>query len=313
MREWRRRRAAPALDAVASVVHRLAVLLAAGVPPASAWRYLADGSACPDIVVSVADRAADGLPVGEAIAIVANATGPADVGAWRGLAAAWQVATEAGAPLAPSLKDLASSLRDLAETRRETQVALAAPIATARMVMVLPAIGLLFGAALGFDTLGTLFTTVPGLVCLVFGLLLIVLARQWNRRLVRSAQPSVLTPGLTLDLLAIAVSGGASIPRASAAVAEAVERHGIDDHDGAAAAEETLSLSRRAGVPAGALLRSEAEEARRTARSEGQRNAAALAVRLMLPLGVCILPAFMLLGVAPLLIAVITSTVAGFR
>jgi tight adherence protein B len=32
----------------------------------------------------------------------------------------------------------------------------------------------------------------------------------------------------------------------------------------------------------------------------------------MLPLGLCVLPAFMCLGVAPLLIAVIASTVTGF-
>jgi tight adherence protein B len=43
----------------------------------------------------------------------------------------------------------------------------------------------------------------------------------------------------------------------------------------------------------------------------GERKAATLAVTLMLPLGLCILPAFMVLGVAPLLIAVISSTVTG--
>jgi tight adherence protein B len=32
----------------------------------------------------------------------------------------------------------------------------------------------------------------------------------------------------------------------------------------------------------------------------------------MLPLGLCVLPAFMVLCVAPLLIAVVTSTVSGF-
>jgi tight adherence protein B len=63
-------------------------------------------------------------------------------------------------------------------------------------------------------------------------------------------------------------------------------------------------------VPAAALLRSEAEEARREARSAGQAAAARLAVTLMLPLGLCILPAFMLLGVAPLLIAIVGSTVS---
>ena len=72
-----------------------------------------------------------------------------------------------------------------------------------------------------------------------------------------------------------------------------------------------LALSRRAGVPAGELLRSEAEEERRAARAEAAARASVLGVRLMLPLGLCILPAFMVLCVAPLLIAVVTSTVSG--
>ena len=76
--------------------------------------------------------------------------------------------------------------------------------------------------------------------------------------------------------------------------------------------DEVLDLSRRAGVPAAALLRSEAEQARRTARSDAEEKAARLAVTLMLPLGLCILPAFMLLGVAPLMIAVISSTASSF-
>ncbi|MEQ1735248.1 MAG: type II secretion system F family protein, partial [Rhodoglobus sp.] len=76
--------------------------------------------------------------------------------------------------------------------------------------------------------------------------------------------------------------------------------------------EGVLELSRRAGVPAGELLRSEADEVRRAARFEAQEKAARLGVRLMLPLGLCILPAFMALGVVPLLITVVSSTVGSF-
>ncbi len=301
--------AEPGLDTVASVVQRLAVLLAAGVVPASGWGYLAEG-ADSGVVPFVAAAAADGRPVSESI-VAAIGRGPGtDDQAWRGLAAAWQVATDAGASLAPSLRQLASSLRDLAQTRRDLAVALAGPVATARMVMVLPGVGVLFGLALGFDTLGTLFTTAPGWACLVPGIGLMVVARRWNRTLVTRAQPTLLTPGLTLDLMAIAVSGGASLVRASAAVEEARRRCGLADDGNGDAVEAALFLSRRAGVPAAALLRSEAEEARRDARSEGQAAAAKLAVTLMLPLGLCILPAFMLLGVAPLLIAIVTSTVS---
>ena len=299
----------PGLESVASVVQRLAVLLSAGVVPASGWGYLAEGSDA-GIVRLVAAAAAAGRPVSESIVVAVEQEPGTDEQAWRGLAAAWQVATDAGASLAPSLRQLAASLRDLAQTRRDLAVALAGPISTARMVMVLPVVGVLFGLALGFDTLGTLFTTVPGWVCLALGIGLMVIARRWNRRLVARAQPTLLTPGLTLDLMAIAVSGGASLDRAVAAVDEARVRCGLADDGSDTAVEAVLSLSRRAGVPAAALLRSEAEEARRDARSEGQAAAARLAVTLMLPLGLCILPAFMLLGVTPLLIAIVSSTVA---
>ncbi len=302
----------PELEPLASVVQRLGVLLAAGVAPVSAWGYLAAVARGPDAerVRAVADAAVGGDGITEAIAGVADST-PANA-SWRGLAAAWHVATEAGAPLAPTLVELAASLRSLAQNQRDVQTALAAPAATARMVMVLPVIGILFGIALGFDVLGTLFGTLPGLACLALGAMLMIAARWWNRRLIAAARPKRLTPGLALDLMAIAVSGGASIPRARATVAEARKRCGLPEDGAEAQLEEVLELSRRAGAPAAGLLRSEAAEERRVARSDGERKAARLGVTLMLPLGLCILPAFMLLGVAPLLISVISSTAASF-
>ena len=315
-------RKTPPLEPVASIVQRLAVLLSAGVAPGSAWGYLAESQSGPigQRLSAIAARSAGG-PIAEAILSElpapedsrAHRSAPAsDTTAWRGLAAAWLVATDAGASLAPSLRDFAESLRDLARTQRELGVALAGPAATAKMVMVLPLVGVLFGLALGFDTLGVLFTTVPGGICLVLGVALMLAARSWNRRLLRAAAPGDLTPGLHLELLAIAVSGGASIDRARQAVAEAREHCDLPDSDDGTAVDEVLDLSRRAGVPAAALLRSEAEQTRRAARSDAEEKAATLTVTLMLPLGLCVLPAFMLLGVAPLMIAVISSTALSF-
>jgi tight adherence protein B len=302
------------LDAVASVVQRLAVLLAAGVTPVSGWRYLAEQGAGPtaEILSAVAAAAGGGGSIADAIVAKVETVPSSDAGAWRGLAAAWSIATDAGASLAPSLQQFAGSLRSLAQTHRDIHVALAAPTATARMVIALPAVGMVFGLALGFDTFGTLLGTVPGLLCLGFGIALILLARAWNRKLVRAAGPTLLTPGLTLDLMAIAVSGGGSIEQATIAVAQSRERYGLADEGVDDALASILSLSRRAGVPAATLLQTEAEEARRSARSDGERTAATLSVTLMLPLGLCILPAFMLLGVAPLVITVISSTMRSF-
>jgi tight adherence protein B len=293
------------LALVASVTQRLAVLLAAGVAPASAWGYVAEGSSAsvPGIVAGRVD-----IPV--AIVEASHSLRDLEAGAWRGLAAAWSVATEAGAPLAPSLRNYAASLRALAQAQREVAVALAAPVATTRMVMALPVVGILFGMVLGFDTLRTLFATVPGWACLVIGSALMGIAARWNRRLVAKAQPADAAPGLEFELMAIAASGGSSLDRAIEMLSAAIERFELARDVGRV--DEVLELSRRAGVPAAELLRSEAEEMRRVAAADAQERAAALSVSLMLPLGLCVLPAFMVLGVVPLLVAVISSTVESF-
>lgn len=282
------------LDAIARVAQRLSVLLAAGVSPTSAWGYLEQGTHPPigDDVVASLLAAAD------------------EQRAWRGIAAAWRVATDAGAPLAPSLAQFAVGLRSLADAQRDTEVALAGPVATSRLVMALPVVGVLFGMLLGFNTLGTLLTTPPGIACLVLGTVLLLVGARWNRRLVRRAQPTDVLPGLQLELLAIAVSGGGSLDRALASVSAAMLECGLPPLDGAA--DATLALSARAGVPARSLLLAEADDARRQARAAAQAAAAVLAVRLMLPLGLCVLPAFMVLTVAPMVIAIVSSTVAGF-
>lgn len=319
------RRGRAELEPVAAVVQRLAVLLAAGVAPVSAWHYLAEaGGPQSRRLHNIVRALGAGATVAEAIlATVRPQNVPRrraggspgrhfdqpDAAAWRGLAAAWFVATAAGAPLASSLRDFADGLRDLAQTERDLSTALAGPAATAKLVMILPAVGILFGLVLGFNAVESLFTSVPGLICLSTGTVLLIVARAWNRRLLARARPRLLTPGLAMDLMAIAVSGGASLARAKEVVRQAHQRCGIET-DGVASITEVLELSRRAGVPAAALLHSEADEARRQARSSGETKAATLAVTLMLPLGLCVLPAFMLLSVAPLLIAILSSTEA---
>lgn len=289
----------PDLAEVATVAQRLAVLLGAGVAPASAWGHVAASMNSP-----VASRAAAGADLADA---AADATG-LQAEAWRGLAAAWAVASESGSPLAPALRDYAFSLRELGEAQRDARVALAGPTATARIVLALPAVGILFGMALGFNTLATLFGSPVGWACLGVGGGLLALAALWNRRLVRSARPASATPGLACELMAIAMAGGTSLDRARAIAAGALQRFRVDPED----VEPVLELSRAAGVPAAELLRSEARELRAAARSTAQERAAALSVRLMLPLGLCVLPAFLVLGVLPLLITVITSTVESF-
>ena len=73
--------------------------------------------------------------------------------------------------------------------------------------------------------------------------------------------------------------------------------------------DAVLAFARDAGVPAVVLLRSEADGRRRTARALAATRAAELETRLLLPLGLCVLPAFVLLGVVPIALAIVSSTV----
>lgn len=273
----------------ATSVHRLAVLLQAGLAPAQAWQHVADGAD---------DRAAS---AGETIEDQLERRG----GPWAEVAVAWRVAATVGAPLSMSLRAAADALRDAEQARDDVAVALAEPTTTARLIAWMPLLAVVLVVAFGFDV-GSTLTQPAGILCVVTGLALMVAARRWTASLVRRAQPPDGIAGWEHDLLSIALSGGVSIDRALAVVEEA----------GCPAAREAtadvLSLSRASGAPAVELLRAEAADRRRAARTEGRLRAARLGGRLLLPLGVCTLPAFLLLGVGPMLLSVLGSSTVVF-
>ncbi|KJL23590.1 Bacterial type II secretion system protein F domain protein [Microbacterium azadirachtae] len=298
-RHRRRRGAADTGETRAvEVVRTLAVLLQAGAAPLAAWRHLAESGSVVAVGV-VAEVTEQGRPLVEAIRDGG--------GAWRMVAAAWGVAGTVGAPLGEVLRAIADALQGADDIRAEVSVALAEPAGTARLMLWLPLVGLLLGSALGFDTLTVLFTQPAGGGCLAAGLGLLLIARGWTRAMVRRAAPPPGVPGIRAELLAVALAGGTAIPRARALVAQETA-----DEDDPSADEETieriLRLSAAAGVPAVELLRAEADRARRDARTAGRQGAALLSSRLLLPLGACTLPAFMLLGVAPLILSVLSTT-----
>ena len=313
----------------ADTILRLAVLLQAGVAPGRAWAYLAEAG--DERAVRVAAAGARGIPLSDAILAAGEppsrpgrrtrpAAVPAATEPWRDVADAWQVATTVGAPLAESLRGLAAALRDAQEAADDVRIALAEPAGTARLMAWLPLVAVALGAALGFDTFGVLSSSPLGLACLAAGALLILIARRWTAALVRRASADGGVPGLGAEILAIALSGGVSIERATSVVREATGKQATAQQgtgqqaSGQATGEgiepETdavLALSRAAGVPAVELLRASAAQARHRARVDGRLRAARLSSRLLLPLGVCTLPAFLLLGVAPMLLSVMTT------
>jgi len=293
-------------EPVAVLVERLAVLTGAGIPPLPAWRYAtAQGAPAAAARVAQAESAHD-LP--DRLAELAADADPSERSAWAALAATWRIATEAGAGLSTTLARSAEVLRGLAQGARDVEVALTGPMATSRVVLALPGVGLALGVLLGFDVVGAVFT-VPGAMCVTAGGILIGVAVRWNRRLIGAARDVDATPGLAFELLAVALAGGASFDRARRLVADACAESGLPQPGDEV--DAVLGFARDAGVPVSVLLRSESDRRRRTARSLAARRAAELETRLLLPLGLCVLPAFVLVGVAPIALAIVSSTGIG--
>lgn len=129
---------------------------------------------------------------------------------------------------------------------------------------------------------------------------------------------------LLLDLVDVAIATGAPVPRALSAVGAVVggDQGAVLARGGAAlllgapwgsawagadvAVAEVvgvLEASWATGSSPGPALRARAEQLRRERRARARSAAGSLGVQLVLPLGLCFLPAFVLLGLVPLLLS----------
>jgi tight adherence protein B len=176
----------------------------------------------------------------------------------------------------------------------------------------LPVVGIVMAYIIGVDVVGVLLGGPLGWGAAGAGVSLMVAGRAWTARLVREASRAGPVAGAEPELMAIALAGGMPPGRARQLIEQTQARIGIGDENGSGAAvDRVLRIAERAGAPAIELLSAEARQQRRVARANGRTRAELLAVRLLLPLGLCVLPAFILLGVVPVILAMVSSTFAG--
>ncbi|MCA5892139.1 type II secretion system F family protein [Isoptericola sp. NEAU-Y5] len=147
-----------------------------------------------------------------------------------------------------------------------------------------------------------------------------------------SGDPAPVELPVLLELLAAAARAGAAVPRALDATGDAV---GGQDRAALHAAARALRLGaawdtawlgapsrlgplQRAlrvawvdGAASSAALRAARDEALHERRAAAAAAAARLGVRLVLPLGACFLPAFVLVGLVPVLIALGVDLLSG--
>lgn len=251
-----------------------------------------------------------------------------------------RMSESAGAPLATSLERAAEHAEERIDALLGRQSALAAPRATGRILSWLPLLGLGLGVLMGSDPVGVLTGSILGALTGVLGLGLAFAGRRWTAALVHRAevesvagsggdQTSNVPPvdtALVLELLAAQLRAGLAPLAALGTLAEALNSRPLHTvcqrlqmgsgwgsaWSGSAAGtfgelRDALAPAYTGGAPSTALLLSLADAHRLSERRAAERAAGKLSVALVVPLGLCSLPAFICLGIVPILISLLPT------
>lgn len=253
-----------------------------------------------------------------------------------------RMSESAGAPLATSLERAAEHAEERIDALLGRQSALAAPRATGRILSWLPLLGLGLGVLMGSDPVGVLTGSILGALTGLLGLGLAFAGRRWTAALVHRAEvestraghtggeqalnaPTVDT-ALVLELLAAQLRAGLAPLAALGTLAEALNSRPLHTvcrrlqmgsswgsaWSGSAAGtfgelRDALAPAYTGGAPSTALLLSLADAHRLSERRAAERAAGKLSVALVVPLGLCSLPAFICLGIVPILISLLPT------
>lgn len=253
-----------------------------------------------------------------------------------------RMSESAGAPLATSLERAAEHAEERIDALLGRQSALAAPRATGRILSWLPLLGLGLGVLMGSDPVGVLTGSILGALTGLFGLGLAFAGRRWTAALVHRAEvestraghtggeqalnaPTVDT-ALVLELLAAQLRAGLAPLAALGTLAEALNSRPLHTvcqrlqmgsgwgsaWSGSAAGtfgelRDALAPAYTGGAPSTALLLSLADAHRLNERRAAERAAGKLSVALVVPLGLCSLPAFICLGIVPIIISLLPT------
>ena len=226
-----------------------------------------------------------------------------------------------GAPLADVLDAIGSAIDDAQALEEARRVAAAGPLMSARVLAALPLVGITCALALGASPWQFYTGSSAGRMCaLVGGVAWAAGVASCRRILARCRRVEEGIDGaLACDLVASALACGAAIPRALDALADACVDEALswaaaslrlgatwadsweDAPEWSHPLRDALEASWTSGTAPETLLARSAAWERRSRLVDAKAQAEELSVRLVGPLGVFFLPAFLALGIAPLL------------
>ena len=201
-----------------------------------------------------------------------------------------ELAIELGAPLKTLLISLANQQEGTERAKAELAQAMAMPRATKRLLLWLPLLTLVLTLASGISSLSALSNPLV-ISSILLGSGLLYLGHRISSRLLGSLDSDFQIA--QLQKFSIAVATGLTTGQISQRFPELLSHPKV---------ESLVALTNRTGAALGKLVSSEIENSLQRQLSEKIAAARVLSVRLLIPLGLTTLPAFMLFTIPPTLV-----------
>ena len=201
------------------------------------------------------------------------------------------LAFELGAPLVPTLSQLEVQLRHEERSAQEVSQAQAVPQATRTLLLWLPPVAFLMSQIMGLASLKGLLHPV-GMVAALLAAALLGLGHKISGKMLATFDEMRPDPTHSLMVLRICLAAGEPLSKIEARLAK------LDP----GVATELIELSKQTGAKLAALIDSELEQLNQKLLSERIEAARRLSVRLLIPLSLTTLPAFLLLTLPPIII-----------
>ena len=219
------------------------------------------------------------------------------------------VARDSGSGVVSEIEYVAELFQSRERAFQRIEIAHASPRSTARLMLWLPVLILAMAQLLGWGVLDSLTDRPIVLVSIALGIGLLLISKVISASLLTRAKPSESFVGFYLLGVALELSGGAHLMQAQLRA----ENIYLEVFRNSPAANElqvmkqVSELVEQKGARAINLLRKQAKSMQDDALLETEVQIEKLGIRLMIPLGLGVLPAFVFLAIVPLMVTTLGS------
>ncbi len=260
---------------------------------------------------------------------IRSVQGSGVIHASKALDSACRLSGTTGAPLAHILDAVADGLEDAEAVEEARRIASEGSRMSTRILLAMPLMGVIAAQALGAEPLKQFVSGGIGTVLAIVGLTCMVSAYFLSRYLMERARgkEEAIDPALACDLARAVLESGAAIPSVIESLGEATRddqlarigrelRLGVSwERAWEERAIDQLALALHSawvdGIAPDDLLSRTARQIRARRLAEARTRAEALGVTLVVPLGSLLLPAFLALGLGPIIVHLMGDGIIG--